>query len=444
MTSPPVRSPRDRAPRGRAPFGWWPAAAVAAAILWATLTPARLTAEPDGYRFGWCLVCGQYGGNDVFDNILLFLPLGAALAWRGWTWPRCLAAGLALSFTIEMLQVAVVPGRFGTLSDLITNTAGATLGGALVIRWRAWLSPSRRAGRGWAAAWAATVLAIWTLTGLAFPLEVPSANLYGQWAPNRGVPFRGRVVAGDVEGLPLPRGRLTSAAGERYRSLAASGTVAMRASIVTGSEAGPGFAPIVRLVTPDEALLALGEVPGGFSFVPALRARDAGFRTFGVAARTGPIPPGEAAVVSGSVDRQGISVTMARASGTTSVRVPLTLGLGWALLSPRTVLLTPRLSLLSVAWLVLLLVPVGFYAGHAASFRRDAAGDRRSSSPAWLLLPPVIVLMGLGLLPRFLGCAPTMWFEWAAAGGGMTIGLLASLVRQLVPIRALAWQSAQP
>jgi glycopeptide antibiotics resistance protein len=66
-------------------------------------------------------------------NVLLFMPLGAALAARhpersGW-WLVGVAAGVSLA--VEVAQALMDLGRLADVTDVIANTAGAALGAAL-------------------------------------------------------------------------------------------------------------------------------------------------------------------------------------------------------------------------------------------------------------------------------------------------------------------------
>ena len=61
-------------------------------------------------------------------NILMFLPLGAGLALAGIRPRRAMAAIVALTVTVELLQYTVIPGRDGALDDILSNTVGGLLG----------------------------------------------------------------------------------------------------------------------------------------------------------------------------------------------------------------------------------------------------------------------------------------------------------------------------
>lgn len=69
------------------------------------------------------------------SNVLLFVPLGALVAWiigRGYWWVGA-AAGLLTSCVIELAQFLFLPARVPTLADVLANTLGALLGALLVL-----------------------------------------------------------------------------------------------------------------------------------------------------------------------------------------------------------------------------------------------------------------------------------------------------------------------
>lgn len=67
-------------------------------------------------------------GFNLVGNIVMFLPFGflAALLWRGWTWKRALALGLAITAGIECWQILV--GRYFDVDDIILNVLGVLSG----------------------------------------------------------------------------------------------------------------------------------------------------------------------------------------------------------------------------------------------------------------------------------------------------------------------------
>jgi glycopeptide antibiotics resistance protein len=139
------------------PLGWAAAAIIALWLLSMTLVPGAATNEINLIPFSqkipalrclltvcnWQASAGRFLFIDVLGNIVVFTPLGAALALALWPsrpprrrpsfgWP--LRAGLLsglFSLGIELAQLAV-PGRATDVDDVILNTAGAWLGAVLV------------------------------------------------------------------------------------------------------------------------------------------------------------------------------------------------------------------------------------------------------------------------------------------------------------------------
>ena len=137
--------------------------AALAVVLVATLRPL----EGGPYAITWCLACGERGGADAIRNLLLFVPLGMALAAAmrgGWS---AVAACAALSLGIEIAQLAI-PGRDPSAGDLVFNTLGGAMGIALVRGARAWQRPDEQAAGLLSIAWGAMVWAV--VVGTAFLL----------------------------------------------------------------------------------------------------------------------------------------------------------------------------------------------------------------------------------------------------------------------------------
>ena len=63
-------------------------------------------------------------------NVLLFVPLGAVIAWFGR--PRLLLLAFTASVLVELTQV-LLPDRNPLLIDVVTNTLGACLGYLAVV-----------------------------------------------------------------------------------------------------------------------------------------------------------------------------------------------------------------------------------------------------------------------------------------------------------------------
>lgn len=121
MTPAPSRSPRAR--------GAVLLAVAVGVILIATLTPDK---EASGESFHWALSFDRQNLTESALNAVLFAPLGIALATIRLSWYRALFSAVALSSAIEVIQLFWIPGRFGELQDVISNSVGALIGWALV------------------------------------------------------------------------------------------------------------------------------------------------------------------------------------------------------------------------------------------------------------------------------------------------------------------------
>ena len=132
---------------------------VVLAIIAATLVPSR---NGPLRPFSFCLICDFRWLADGVLNVGLFMPLGLAVGWHGRAFWKATLAGALLSTAIELMQM-VVPGRDPSIRDILSNTAGAALGAALVYRPRSWLFPTRRR-----AVWFVGVAALAIFGALAF------------------------------------------------------------------------------------------------------------------------------------------------------------------------------------------------------------------------------------------------------------------------------------
>jgi hypothetical protein len=83
----------------------------------------------------------------VVANVVLFVPLGIALAWRGVRFFRAAGFGLAVSLLAEVLQFATAHGRIAQTTDVITNVAGVVVGWGLFVAFTGGWGPLSRSDR---------------------------------------------------------------------------------------------------------------------------------------------------------------------------------------------------------------------------------------------------------------------------------------------------------
>ncbi len=146
---------------------------------------------------------------DAVRNLFLFLPFGwllAACAYRLFT---IVGLGLVLSISIECLQAAL-PGRFTSLTDVVTNTLGTALGAQLFTTRRRWLTPDPTVAARLALGCFAGASAI--LVG-AVQLMRPSAGGSEVYAGLRPVLdnyelYGGEVLDFSIGEIPLKQGRI--------------------------------------------------------------------------------------------------------------------------------------------------------------------------------------------------------------------------------------------
>ena len=156
----------------------------------------------------WCLTCDRQWVADFLANILLFLPLGAALGLSGRKIRTALIGGALLSIMVELLQ-NVVPGRTPGVRDVLSNTLGAGLGAFLVVGVpRALLLPRttrRLCGGGLLLAGLATVLVGGWLTRPS-PPRAPVRALWRPVLDGHPGPYRGRLLEVRVGGVQVGDG----------------------------------------------------------------------------------------------------------------------------------------------------------------------------------------------------------------------------------------------
>lgn len=111
---------------------------VAAALTVLATLPYDWQSHSHWARVAWFpLFTGLVRPLDLVVNVLLYLPLGAAMQWRtdnDVRW-RAVAACMLLSTTMEFSQVWS-HDRFPSATDVLMNIAGGLLGAAGVRRWR--------------------------------------------------------------------------------------------------------------------------------------------------------------------------------------------------------------------------------------------------------------------------------------------------------------------
>lgn len=153
----------------------------------------------------WCFICGQSGTADVVLNILLFLPLGSALALVRFSPVATLAATAGYSLLIELMQLHV-PGRTPTLADLLSNSFGGLLGYLVVRNLGVLMHPAPRTARKLALWYAVALMLAFALTAFLFAPSYPKEQYIVEFAARSQYleMYRGaRVISATLDGEAL-------------------------------------------------------------------------------------------------------------------------------------------------------------------------------------------------------------------------------------------------
>jgi hypothetical protein len=118
------------------------ASAAYAVVLWyLTLRPVPYEPEVQGIVD---LVVAWFARHDAtawltldrvefLSNIALFVPFGVLTVLWGARWWLAVVSGLAVSGTIELVQLSFLAERVPDVRDLVANTTGAAAGAVLAI-----------------------------------------------------------------------------------------------------------------------------------------------------------------------------------------------------------------------------------------------------------------------------------------------------------------------
>ena len=375
----------------------------------ATLAIAAVTLRPvpGAAGGGWtsCLTCDPRALADLLANLVLFAPLGVALAVNGLGAGRVLACAATLSALIEAAQFSFVPGRDTNPMDVVYNAAGAWIAALVFVHGRRWIEPAP--GRsGWRSAGAVALLALVVATeGLLLQPSVPrSARV--EWTDASGTLalYGGAVQSATAGGAPLRPGRAVPAG--------VAGALARReVRLSMDAIAGPPPDRLAQILSVRDGdsreIFLLGA--RGEDLVIRYRTRAAGARLD----QPGLVVPGALRDAragervridlwgEGEDDAYCVAV-----NGKERCDVGFSAGSGWKLLL-FTEGMPVRLRIaLDLLWIAAWLVPVGYYS------RRRLSGGLSTAAAAVALLA----------LPGLVGLLPLSGGEAAAALGGWLVG----------------------
>lgn len=386
-------------------------AAAVASILAATLTPAGTLLEPE---FTGCLVCGARGVSDGIVNVILFAPLGIALALHGRVGRRAVLLGGMLSCGVEFAQI-FIPGRDPSLGDVVANTLGTAAGQAIFQVAGRWLLPPARVAARLSLLAAGLMLVVFSATARLLEPSLPAGALRAWYTPD--LPdlewYRGRVLRAKLGPIDVRPGRPLDP--DAVRGLLLEG-VPLRIDVTTGEAVG-GLAPLLAiededhresvLVGPDREDLVFRYRPRAARWrldQPDLRLRQA-FTS---------VRPGDTARI--TIRRQGRGVCLAL-NRVARCDVGNSVGRGWALLYYPRHLPVWAYTLLEAGWVAGLAFPIGLWA-------------RRRPETALAL-----ALLAVALFVPFTGLIHTPPHQLVGAGSGLVLGRMLQAWRRAVSAR---------
>ena len=344
-----------------------------------------------------CLPCGADGVADLLLNLVLFVPLGLALASAGLDLRRSLVSAFLVTMTVEVLQATVIIGRDASFADIASNTLGGGLGALAGVTWRRWVFVSPRVAATLTVGWATLVVAIVGLTTWSLRPSLPTADWYSQWTPFDPEPgwFSGTILEVELGRRSVPHWRIPD---HETRRVELADSVRMAALVVSITPPSTSML-IVAMARSGERFIRMSQHQQDLGFTVRTRAADLRLRSPEFVARHSlPAEAGDTILVealytagAGILDGRRFEVS------------PLD---GWSLL------VSPAVGggyavAFAVTWLFVLFVPVGWYGGQVPSSAWAAA-------PVFLLLAQAILESRLTGVPL-----PTAW--------QVAVGALASL-----------------
>jgi VanZ like protein len=367
----------------------------------------------------WCLICGELGVVDVLLNLLLFVPYGMALFLLGMSWRKACILIVASTITIELLQLTVVSGRDASLSDVLTNSLGGSVGFFLGRNWQRVVFPSRGESRWWACAILGAWLGVQILSAWGLQTELPRSLYYGQWAPALAQfdQFTGTVHRVELDGMPLPNGPIAENAALR-RTLLTEPSV-LRVAAVSGSSTRR-LSPIFSIF--DEGyreILVLGQNGRDVVFRLRTRLNLLRLRSPALAVR-GALPGDRGVALAFEASRVGGRLQLNVWSGDSEPTQPtegelvLSPSMSWSFLLPYEQAFGGEQRYLTMLWLAAMLFPAGYWSAGAVRTRPGAMAAG--------LAVALTLYLGLRLVPLWFDLPPVHLTEWLAAAFGWGTG----------------------
>jgi hypothetical protein len=401
-------------------------------------------------HFEVCVPCGNEGTADFILNVIMFMPVGFGFRLAGLRRLPALLIPFALSAGIEALQFFVITGRESDISDIIANSFGGALGVLIAEARGTILAPGRRAAGRLATAAALVCCVLAAAIHWALMPAMPATIYYEQVQPD--LPgydvLDGSVIDAYFDRQPFVIGPLTRTESSTLRDSLLSDHSIVTATLRPGGIEAE-VAPIVAIHDQQRReILLLARHYNDLMFHLRRRSDRLGFHTPSLVLRSafettraGTPPASASAPTDTAVDslpgdlggrtsneskpdtvvaRVDIAPqwsTLALAGG--GIHVSERIGLGiwdaWRLLIPDNGRWAVHARRITVLWLVLLVLPLGYWAGCASSYE----GVRSSLTGV-----AIAVLALFAIIPWAAGAPPAPMLAWVAGCAGVTFSWL--------------------
>lgn len=361
-------------------------------------------------------------------NVALFIPFGATCALLHTRAGRAVAlaagASLLLTTAVEVSQLLAIHGRDSSLSDIVANTVGGSVGAIAVTTRRDLARASHHTWHRIAWCWVLVGASVLAFGAWAVGFVVPRERYYVQWEPRRPsyAPFRGQLSTLSLNGLTLKPGDVVPPA--RLPTLFFEGRVTMEGIITPGPEPD-ALALIARLALASGELVMIGQQQDALVARYRANAHRAGLRS-PLFALNGSLPAKPAATVRVRVATGHDEIELRAAGGSRAhvERYRVSAARLWATLLPFDYAFGHSGLLGDVMWLGLLFGPAAY------------CGAR--SRIGWRGVVPVGTLAAwLALLALVSQPALWWWPFWGAvalaAAAAYSLGTRASLGAEKPP-----------
>jgi VanZ family protein len=388
------------------------ASLIAIAVL--TLTPTEGVAE---ISF-WCLKCGERPAVDLVLNILLFVPLGAALGLYGTRFRDAAFFALACTCLVEALQFFAVPGRYASARDIMANFSGAIIGYALTRRWQILVGPNHPSAR--TLATTATILWLGTQSFSAWALGIwpPPAPWWTQLGPAHDdypAVFTDPIVGISVGSIQIRHSdQLSSHDADAIRNQILAG--APFRVVVGDVEPTRGEAPIAIISAGpayDVAWWAQDERDAVLSVT--VRGTHLGLRTPSIRiADVFPMERGDTVALAGSYRHGWYELQAETKSGVRHRELRASPSWGWTFLLPFPLwTFASAVFWLTGLYLAAVWCVLGYWNGRSVGAGNVNVAVSRMA---------IGILLGLGLVPILFRLPLAHWSEWVAVVVGGSVG----------------------